>query len=497
MRCVHVVTAALAALLFCSLPPHAGLAQPVPGQDIKLLKVVALSRHGVRSPTQSPETLASWSSRAWPDWHISPGTLTQRGAELIAGEWAGLRQSLAFAGLLPVSECPPQDSVLIYADHMERTLATAQAMLAGLAPGCGMRVLAGHDEHDPLFHPVRNGIMAAPVLSSREKSELAEDLTDVRADIDKRLAELSAILGPAAPRLCEPGQPSCTLSDMPTTLVFPRPGSHESVALRGGLALASSAAEILLLESLQWPERAQFIPAGLPATQPAGPGTPVERKARQIILAPRSDEPSVMPLAVRPRWSPVDTVPTNGEIMVNPETALHLLPVHTRVQNAIQRFPAIAKQEGLPLLLVMAETLAGTSPLKDANNAKVVIFSGHDTNIVNIAGLLGLHWNNAPFPKDSTPPGSMLVFRLWETPKGNIVQATFLCQTPAAFLSLDENVMAEAALRRESLILPGSFAQTPAGPGIPLNTFLASVRAMAGDKLAARLSTLFATPSSF
>ena len=488
MRRVFIVTAALAGVLFCSPLPDA-LAQDSP----RLLKVVALSRHGVRSPTQSPSTLETWSSRDWPAWNTAPGNLTARGAELIEGEWIGLRESLAFDGLLPASECPPAGSVLVYADNEQRTLATAAAMLEGLAPGCGMKTLSSRSGHDPVFHPVRGGLMAAPALTSEEKSELEEDLVDVRADMDRRVAELSALLGPASLQLCEPGQPFCTLSDMPTLLQYPKPGSREGVSLRGGLSLASTTAEILLLESLEWPVRSQMIPAATPVTQPAGPGTPVEQKARQIILAPRSDKPGVVTLPARPRWTAAPVAPADGEILVNPSTALHLLPLHTRVQNAVQRFPAIARQEGMPLLLFMAEALAGTSPLDEVNKAKLVIFSGHDTNIVNVAGLLGLHWNNTPFPRDSTPPGSMLVFRLWDTPQGRLVQATFQCQTPAALLSTDENVINSAALRQETLVLPGSFAPTPAGPGLPLEHFLSAVRAMAGKDLDARLNAVLST----
>ena len=484
MRCVFAFTAALASFLFCS-PCSASSAGDAGYDTPRLLKVVALSRHGVRSPTQSPATLSAWSSRIWPAWNVSPGNLTERGADLIEGEWTGLRESLAFDGLLPASECPPAGSIFIYADGEQRTMATAQAMLEGLAPGCGMTVLSGTD----VFHPVQRGLMSAPVLSPGEKADLEEELVDVRTDMDKRMAELSALLGPASPRLCEPGDPDCTLSDIPTTLHYPAAGSREGVSLRGGLALASTTAEILMLESLEWPIRSQMNPAEIPVTVPTRPGTPVERKARQIILAPRSDRPGVTTLPVRPRWMPAPADVSDGEVMVNPSTALHLLPVHTRVQNTVQRFPAIARQEGMPLLLLMTEALAGTSPLKEANKAKLVVFSGHDTNIVNIAGLLGLHWNNTPFPRDSTPPGSMLVFRLWETPQGKLVQASFQCQTTAALLSTDENVMDNAALRQESLILPGSFAQTPAGPGLPLNSFIASVRAMAGTDLSARLST--------
>ena len=41
--------------------------EPIPGTPVyeELEKVVVVSRHGVRSPTQSVETLASWSPRQW------------------------------------------------------------------------------------------------------------------------------------------------------------------------------------------------------------------------------------------------------------------------------------------------------------------------------------------------------------------------------------------------------------------------------------------------
>ena len=73
------------------------------------------------------------------------------------------------------------------------------------------------------------------------------------------------------------------------------------------------------------------------------------------------------------------------------------------------------------------------------------------------------------------------------------MQATFQCQTPAALLSTDENVMNSAALRQETLVLPGSFAPTPAGPGLPLEHFLSAVRAMDGKDLDARLNAVLAT----
>lgn len=448
-------SAALAAVLLCV--PSPSPAADAPPADARLVKVVALSRHGVRPPTQSAETLASWSSRQWPDWGIPPGHLSERGAALIRAEWEGMRNALAFNGLLPASGCPEEGSIFIYADNEERTLATARAMLEGLAPGCGMEVSSAPEGRDPVFHPVKSGFLPSPQLSAEERQELARTVSAAGRDLEQSVAKIASLLGPA-PRFCVPGRDSCTLADLPSRLHFPAPGSRQGVSLSGGLGTASTVAEILLLESLEWPEKAQAIAAEIPAPLPAGPGTPVERKAR--------------------------------EIMVNPRTALQLLPVHTRLQSAVQRFPAVARQEGLPLLSLMAESLAGTSPMKSADAARLVVFSGHDTNMVNIAGLLDLHWTNGLFPDDSTPPGSLLVLSLWETPDGPMVQASFLCQTPAAFLSTDPAVMRASALHHAPLVLPGAYAHTPAGPAVPLEDFLSRVRSMTGSGLSARLAAL-------
>ena len=57
------------------------------GGDAKLLKMVVLSRHGVRSPTQSSETLESWSRKDWPEWPVKRGELTPRGAKLVTAMW--------------------------------------------------------------------------------------------------------------------------------------------------------------------------------------------------------------------------------------------------------------------------------------------------------------------------------------------------------------------------------------------------------------------------
>lgn len=55
---------------FSGIPADA--AAKADDSNARLLKIVALSRHGVRSPTQDMKTLSLWSSRPWPHWPRLP-----------------------------------------------------------------------------------------------------------------------------------------------------------------------------------------------------------------------------------------------------------------------------------------------------------------------------------------------------------------------------------------------------------------------------------------
>ena len=108
--------------------------------DEALQKVVIVTRHGVRAPTISTAELDSWSSRPWPAWNEPMGNLTARGAELakLLGHYH--RGYLVAEQLLPEQGCPPRGSVYVYADLDEPTRSTAEALIDGMAPGCGLTV---------------------------------------------------------------------------------------------------------------------------------------------------------------------------------------------------------------------------------------------------------------------------------------------------------------------------------------------------------------------
>ena len=108
----------------------------------KLVKMVVVSRHGVRSPLEANSALAAWTNgRAWPEWPTGrPGLLTDRGGELAALMGGYYRVHAAQAGLVPAGGCPASSSVFIRADVDERTVATAQAIARGFAPDCRIDV---------------------------------------------------------------------------------------------------------------------------------------------------------------------------------------------------------------------------------------------------------------------------------------------------------------------------------------------------------------------
>lgn len=90
----------------------------------ELLNVVVVSRHGVRSPTQSAEKLHGWSDKKWPAWPVAPGLLTSRGFYLVKATWKLNRSRAPFT----YGVCPKPEDVQIIADVDERTRKTAEAL---------------------------------------------------------------------------------------------------------------------------------------------------------------------------------------------------------------------------------------------------------------------------------------------------------------------------------------------------------------------------------
>lgn len=346
----------------------------------QLLKIVVLSRHGVRSPTQSDKMLSLWSEKPWPAWPVGRGELTPRGARLITAMWENLREKLTAQGLLPEKGCPNQAAVYVRADTDERTRATAKAILAGLAPECNLGFAVASQKIDPLFHPVRAGLYryeAIPAATNVLKMTRG-GLNNLQEEVAGPLALIGRISGPPSPTLCSRFalMPKCHLEDLPTAISISADGAN--IRIIGALGVASSLAEIFLQEYGEWPG----VPSG---------------------------------------WGGVDA-----------RVLSQILPVHSRVFDVVNRAPLVSWANGSSLLVEMTAALMGRHHDPRVNEAGLVLFVGHDTNVANVSALMSFYWQASGYPPNGIPPGGALFLELWQRNGKKEVVARFYSQSPTA-----------------------------------------------------------------
>jgi 4-phytase / acid phosphatase len=368
-------------LFFCMLPP----AQPVCAQaaapDPHLELVIVLSRHGVRSPLTAQADLDKFSASPWPTWNVAPGILTDHGYQLMKGFGAWDRAEFSANGLLAPSGCADAAHVTILADTDERTRETGRALSEGMFPGCNVSVHSRPDGiTDPLFSPRKAAVgepeptYAAAAVAGR----IGGDPNNLTETYRPQLAALDRILSGCGH--LPPNPQRTSIFDLPASL---NPGSGDSpVAARGPLVTASTLIENLLLEYTQ----------GMSDTDTG--------------------------------WGCLDGA-----------TLRYLMQANIAAWNYEDRTPTIARIYASNLLdhirRTMEQSVTG-KPVRGAIGKPsdcLVILVGHDTNIVTVAGALGIDWIEDGRVDDS-PPGGALIFELWRSAKsGPFVRLAFTTQT--------------------------------------------------------------------
>lgn len=95
--------------------------------------------------------------------------------------------------------------------------------------------------------------------------------------------------------------------------------------------------------------------------------------------------------------------------------------LHTTAFDIEQRTSYVAALQGSALLEkilgALADEAVGT-PGSAPPGASFVAYVGHDTNIANVAAMLGLSWQQPGYQEDQTPPAGALVFELRQTDAG-------------------------------------------------------------------------------
>ena len=210
----------------------------------------------------------------------------------------------------------------------------------------------------------REGRSAAP-------AKLATDLTSELETAQKTLKCCSKELCQRIRNTCgQPGPDTCTLTTplLSCAVSHPDSGPATSVETGGALRIASTFAEILLLEYAN-----NFPPSEV-------------------------------------GWG------------IKYEDMTSLFRIHTKVFDLEEGMSYAAKVQGYLLLKKILLALQGTSdnvPGTAPPAAKFVAYVGHDTNIINVAGMLGLSWQQPGYQPNQTPPAGALTFELRETAPGN------------------------------------------------------------------------------
>jgi 4-phytase/acid phosphatase len=371
----------LSALFLCAAPLVQQSGAQAAAPDAHLELVIVLSRHGVRSPLAAQADLNKFSASPWPIWDVAPGILTAHGYQLMKMFGAWDRTKFAGEGLLAPSGCADAAHVTIVADTDERTRETGRALSEGMFPGCNVSVHSQPDGTiDPLFLTHKAGIghpdpaLAAAAIEGRIGGNPA-NLTEAYRP---QLTALDRILSGCGRLPPDPQRPS--IFDIPAGLA---PGTGDSpVVARGPLVTGSTLAENLLLEYTQG-------------------------------------------------MSDADT----GWGCLDGATLRYIMQANIAAWNYEERTPAIARMNASNLTDHIRATMEQRAIGKSVSGAlgkpgdSMVILVGHDTNIVTVAGALGIDWV-LDGRVDDSPPGGALVFELWRSAtNGAFVRVAFTAQT--------------------------------------------------------------------
>jgi 4-phytase / acid phosphatase len=144
--------------------------------------------------------------------------------------------------------------------------------------------------------------------------------------------------------------------------------------------------------------------------------------------------------------------------------------LHAVYADLMRQTPYIARAQASNLLShilkAMEQAVSGRAVpgALGQPDGRALVIVGHDTNISNVAGTLGLSWLIGGYQRDDTPPGGALVFELWRDPVSRdfSVRTYYITQTPeqmhkATPLTLD------SPPARAPIFLPGC---STAGEGL-------------------------------
>lgn len=317
--------------------------------NYKLKEVVVLSRHNIRSPLSgNGSALGNMTPHQWVVWTSAPSELTSRGGalETVMGQY--FRKWLADEGLIPEGYVPTTDDINIYANSMQRCIATANYFASGLMPT--VQVPVNHryspSKMDPVFNPQLTKV--TPEFKAEAMKQIAEmgGKNGIRG-INQALKPSYDVTATVLDLAQSPG--NIKAFDNYDTQIFLEP--YKEPYMKGSLKDANSASDAFILQYYEQPD-----------TLAAAFGHNITRAD----------------------WTKIAKIKdVYGDVLF---TA-----------------PIVAVNVAHPLLQYMFDELS--SPVR-----KFTFLCGHDSNIASVAAALQVEPYEAPMSiEKKTPIGSKLV----------------------------------------------------------------------------------------
>ncbi|OQP36210.1 histidine-type phosphatase [Pantoea latae] len=329
-----------------------GVMQAHAEAQYQLEKVVELSRHGIRPPTPgNRKDIEAATQRPWTRWTTHDGELTGHGYAAVVnkGRWEGDRYRQL--GLLTAG-CPQPQDIYVRASPLQRTRATAEALVDGAFPGCGVAVHRVEGEDDPLFQT--EAFAATNTDPARQLAAVKQTAGDLAA----RQRALQPAVNALKTAVCPPAA-DCAFFDKPWQI---KQGKSGKTSVEGLSVLAN------MVETLRlgWSEN-------LPLSQLA--------------------------------W---------GNITASAQITA-VLPLLTANYDLGNDVLYTAQKRGSILLNAMIQGVEqGINNTADATpDTKWLLLVAHDTNIAMVRTLMNFSWTLTGYTRGNIPPGSSLVFERW------------------------------------------------------------------------------------
>lgn len=323
----------------------------------KLKEVVILSRHNIRSPlSTNGSALSKMTPHEWTEWSSAASELTLRGGVLETEMGQFFRKWTVEEGLFKENYVPTVDEVNLYANSMQRCIATAQYFSSGFMPVAGLHVNHRYvpSKMDPVFFP-RLTKSSEAFRTEAMKQINAMGGKDGLVGINKSLKDsydiISKVLDMKQSEYYKKGEVKDFVdNDTQITLNL-----NQEPGMKGSLKNANSASDAFILQYYEEPDalKAAF--------------------GHKLSLED---------------WTKIARIKdVYGDVLF---TA-----------------PIVAVNVAHPLLQYMYDEL-------NADTRKFTFLCGHDSNIASVDAALGVEDYSLPNSiEKKTPIGSKLVFEKW------------------------------------------------------------------------------------